>query len=120
MILRILLSKFCHRFNDRLDLLSGLTEGIFDMRNLFIINCPDCKTVFFHRMQRIRQHFLADPIEISFQLVKTPGLAHQIAQNQRLLLAANQGDGYSCRTIRHFLFFTLSKEKIVFTVQHSS
>lgn len=79
-------------------------ENIFHPRRHFGVNCADDDAVSLHRAQAVRQHLLADALQVLFQLIESPGTSQQIPHDKQLPFAADHLDGGGYRTGGEFFF----------------
>lgn len=84
-------------------------ERVFHPRRNLGVNGAHDQSVRFHGAQAIRQHLLADAIQVPLQLVEPPGAIHQVAQDEKFPFAADEGNGGGHRAGGQFFFGTHKK-----------
>lgn len=104
MVLFVFRAPLLHCLNDRPHGLAQIAQRVFHPRRNLRINRARDDAVFLHGAQAVRQHLLADPVQIPPQLVKAPGPLEQIPHNQQLSLAPDELHGRRNRAGRHFVF----------------
>lgn len=92
-------------------------QRIFHPRRHLGIDCTGNDTIGFHRAQAVRQHLLADPFQVLFQLIEAPRALKQIPHDEQLPFAADHLDGGGYRAGREF-FFGQHKVPPVFSVSY--
>lgn len=93
-----------HGFHDRTHRLPQFRKGIFNPRRDLGINSTGDDPVGLHRAQAVRQHLLADSLQVLFQFIEPPRTHQQVSHDQQLPLAADHLDSGSYRASREFFF----------------
>ena len=86
----IVLAPLGHCFNDRAQGLPQIAQDIFHTGRHLRIDGAGKDTILFHRAEAVREHLLANDLQIPAQFIKAPGTLHQIADNQEFPLASDQ------------------------------
>ena len=100
----IVLAPLGHCFNDRAQGLPQIAQDIFHTGRHLRIDGAGKDTILFHRAEAVREHLLANALQIPAQFIKAPGTLHQIADNQEFPLASESAVRRCHRASRYFFF----------------